>query len=329
MTDWSGHDGTATSARYRIFAEAGLHGVSPSFERLCLGVADDGEVLAVLDTLPTPKRQPNLLLAAVRFLDGPVDAYPPFRAFLLGNWDELRAIMLARRTQTNEPRRCATLLPALAALPQPLALLEVGASAGLCLQPDRYAYRYGDAPVVGASPVAFDCSVAGPVPVPAVLPSVVWRAGLDLNPLDVFDDADVRWLNSLVWPEQADRFTSLRGAVALARSNPARVHAGDLTRDLARLAATAPPQATLVVYHSAVLAYLDDAQRAAFVRQLDVVRARRPVVWLSNEVTGVVVNVPAPPGPLPFVLARDGVPLAEAAAHGEWLRWFGPSSGAQ
>jgi hypothetical protein len=47
----------------------------------------------------------------------------------------------ARATQTNEAGRWAVLLPVLAALPQPLTLLEVGASAGLSLHPDRYAYR--------------------------------------------------------------------------------------------------------------------------------------------------------------------------------------------
>ena len=36
------------------------------------------------------------------------------------------------------------LLPVLAQLPQPLALLEVGASAGLCLMLDSYGYDYGN-----------------------------------------------------------------------------------------------------------------------------------------------------------------------------------------
>ncbi|MFE4537493.1 DUF2332 family protein [Streptomyces scopuliridis] len=66
----------------------------------------------------------------------------------------LRAMMLSRRTQTNEPGRCATLLPALAALDGPLALIEVGASAGLCLHVDRYSYDYGHTHLTGRDPQA-------------------------------------------------------------------------------------------------------------------------------------------------------------------------------
>src|ERR1700730_14052353 len=88
------------------------------------------------------KRQPNRLFAAARSLLGE----PPDLAalhFLLGDReDELAGIILARRTQTNEPARCATLLPALALLPPPLAIVEVGASAGLTLLADKYSYDY-------------------------------------------------------------------------------------------------------------------------------------------------------------------------------------------
>ena len=49
--------------------------------------------------------------------------------------------MKTRRTQTNEVGRCAAILPA---LPRGrLALLEVGASAGLCLLMDEFFYDYG------------------------------------------------------------------------------------------------------------------------------------------------------------------------------------------
>jgi hypothetical protein len=61
----------------------------------------------------------------------------------LANADAVRSVMLARSTQTNEPARCAVLLPVLAQLPQPLALIEIDTSAGLCLLPDLYGYDYG------------------------------------------------------------------------------------------------------------------------------------------------------------------------------------------
>ncbi len=322
MVDWVGNDGMTTARRYRFMGESQLRGVSPTYERLCLGVAGDPEVIDLLDTLPAPKRQPNLLLGAVRFLDGPVSGYDEFRSFVLGRWDELRLTMLARQTQTNEAARCTALLPVLAALPQPLALLEVGASAGLCLRPDRYAYRYDDRPVVGTSSLTLSCRTSGAVPVPTVLPTVVWRRGLDLNPLDVGDAEDARWLSSLVWPEQTARFDTLQRAIEIAQRDPAPIVRGDLTRDLVDLASSAPRAATLVVYHSAVLAYLDGDGRAQFRSQLDHVRERRPTVWLSNEGPGVCVEIERPPGPVPFVLARDGVALAYTAPHGDSIDWL-------
>ena len=95
---------------------------------------------------------------------------------------------LKRSTQTNEPARCATLLPVLARLPQPLALIEVGASAGLCLMADRYGYDYGKGSLVRPSvnqpdPPVFSCVVNATTPVPTAPPRVTWRAGLDSIPL--------------------------------------------------------------------------------------------------------------------------------------------------
>src|SRR4029453_19312337 len=122
-----------TPTRYREMAETELHGVSPTYERLCLAVAEDAEGVALLDTLPRIKRQPNLLLGAARILDAPIDDEAAFRAWVIANWPAVSGEMLARRPQTNEPGRLATLLPAFAQLPEPLALVELGASAGLCL----------------------------------------------------------------------------------------------------------------------------------------------------------------------------------------------------
>ncbi len=314
----------STPQRYRSMAEREFHDYAPSYERLALGVAGDAELIARLDTLPEPKRQPNLLFAAVRFLHGPVDDYPAFRGWLLAHWDEASSTMLARRTQTNEPARCAVLLPLLAALPQPLALLEVGASAGLCLYPDRLRYRYGGH-VVGPAdaPVEIACGVAGPAPLPEALPRVAWRAGLDLEPLDVTDDDHVRWLDALIWPEHPERRERLRAAVEIARADPPRLVRGDLLTDLTPLAAEAPPDATLVVMHSAVLPYVAPDDRAAFVATV----RGLPAHWISNEAPGVLPEVDRRLGVEPAtamrtVLALDGEPVALAGGHGQTLEWL-------
>src|SRR5260370_1070524 len=108
------------------------------------------------------------------------------------------------------------------------------------------------------------CEPQGPVPLPAELPEIIWRAGLDLNPLDVHDADDVRWLSCLVWPGEGDREQRLAAALASARRDPPVVHRGDLLTDLPALAAQAPPDATLVVYHTSVLAYVAPAGREHF-----------------------------------------------------------------
>jgi hypothetical protein len=240
-----------TVHRYREFARDSRD-ESPAYEELAAAVAEDQELLRLLDGLPEPKRQPNLLFAATRYLGGPVMPPAAFRDWAVSHWADLTATMRERSTQTNEPARCATLLPVLAALPQPLALLEVGAAAGLCLYPDEYQYRF-DGLSIGPpeSLVRIDCAVSGDIPVPAEVPKVVWRAGIDLNPLDVADDDDLRWLESLIWFGQPERVARLRAAARIVRASPPMIRRGDLLAELPALAAQAPPSATLVVFHSA------------------------------------------------------------------------------
>ncbi|MFB6393862.1 DUF2332 domain-containing protein [Polymorphospora lycopeni] len=305
---------------YREFAIREAHGESPAYERLAHAVSRDEEILTRLAGLPPGKRQPNLLFAVVRLLGGPVDDPAAFHDFTVAQWPAVVAQIRARATQTNEVGRCAALLPVLATLPGPLALLDVGASAGLCLYPDRYAYRYGDRLVGSGAPV-LDCAATG-VPVPAVPPEVIWRAGMDLNPLDVTDPADVAWLEALIWPEHTHRRARLRAAVAVAQAEPPLLVRGDLVDDLPALAARAPADATLVVFHTSVLYQVPAAGRERFT---ETVRAL-PGHWISVETPDVVGfdSLPAPPdGGLHNVLALDGTPLAWVRGHGQSITWFG------
>jgi len=315
-----GSDTAATTERYLAFA-AEARGRSPQYEELAVAAARDEPVLAFLAALPAAKRQPNLLFAAARYLLGEPADLAALHTLVSERRDELAGVMLTRRTQTNEPARCGTLLPALALLPGPLALIEVGASAGLTLLADRYSYDYGGHRVTGTDPLApvLTCEPRGPVPLPGRVPEVAWRAGLDLNPLDVRSADDVHWLQCLLWPGETGRQERLAAAIDTARRDPPPVYRGDLLTDLPGLASQAPPGATLVVYHSAVLAYVTPPQRAEFA---EVVRALG-AVWLSNEAPEILSGTAADHEEGHFVLAENGTrPIAHTDPHGTWLRWL-------
>lgn len=320
----SGHDlGATTAQNYRDFAVE-ARGRSPQYEELAMAVADTPQVLEFLNALPPAKRQPNLLFAAACYLLGEPADLTALGQLIRDRGDALAVTMRSRRTQTNEPARCATLLPALALLPQPLALIEVGASAGLTLLPDRYSYDYSGHRVTGTDPIApeLPCRPHGPVPLPARVPEIVWRAGLDLNPLDVMADDDVRWLQCLLWPGEHGRRERLDAAIETARRYPPKIHPGDLLTDTATLAGQAPPGATLVIFHSAVLAYVGVPQRIQFARLVRELAA----VWLSNEAPGVVPDVATEYRGGEFVLIRDGTQaIAFTDGHGASVEWLSGS----
>jgi hypothetical protein len=318
----------AIARRYERFALNEARGASPAYERLALAVAGSSKLLTFLRTVPPDRRQPNLFLAAVRHVGGVPRDGREMEEIVCLHGSRIKETMLARTTQTNEPARCAVLLPALAGLGEPLALLEVGASAGLCLLPDRYGYDYGrhriEPPSAGpvAAPI-FECMASAATPLPPALPTVGWRMGLDLNPLDANSQAEMAWLETLVWPGQEHRAQNLRAAIEVARADPPKVRRGDLRVDLPAIAALAPKSLRLVVYHTAVLGYVGPrSDREEFAKAVRETGA----VWISNEVPSVFPELagaaPPPPSPGHFLLAVDGKPLAWTGAHGQSIEWF-------
>lgn len=324
----AGSGSETVAALYLRWAEVEARGSSPVYERLARAVARSADAVGLLSGLPAAKRQPNLLFGALRWSGAPVHDPSEVLRWLVGHWPQVRAVMSTRSTQTNEVARCAVLLPALALLPEPLAVVEVGASAGLCLLYDRWRYHYRGPGVdrrLGAdtSPVTLTCAVSGPVPLPGRVPEIAWRAGLDLNPIDPSDPDARRWLQALVWPEHHDRADHLEKALEVAAAAPPRVDAGDLVAGLGDLVGEAPAGTTVVVTHSATLAYLDRGARADFldlVRQLGVHRlgAEGPAV-----LPGLTDQIPAGTDAAGrFVVSLDDRALGLAQPHGRDLAWL-------
>jgi hypothetical protein len=121
----------------------------------------------------------------------------------------------------------------------------------------------------------------------------VWRTGLDLNPLDVQDPDDAKWLLSLVWPEHEERRERLSAAIKLARACDLELHRGDLASDLPTVLDEAPEDATLVIFHTAVLVYVGQEHVQAFANELARQSQSREIVWISNESAGVVPQITA------------------------------------
>ncbi|WP_432478069.1 DUF2332 domain-containing protein [Nocardioides sp. GXQ0305] len=301
---------------------------SPCFEAWALAVARDEEVLAWIARLPPVKRQPNLVLAAARWHGVPAPGpYEGLRRALLADDGTIRDTILARRTQTNEVGRLATLVPFLGTLADaPVALLEVGASAGLCLYPDRFRYRWDtDAgAVVAGEGHELRCEVEGRLPEVRV-PRVAWRGGIDLHPLRVTDPDAMAWLENLVWPEQEERRERLRAAVRVALEDPPHLVSGDLLDLLPELVGEAASYGPVVVFHSAVIAYLEPIDRARFQELMTGLVGAGRCHWVSNEAPQVLPEVTAtgpevPEGLGTFVLGVDGRAVAWTHGHGASMR---------
>ena len=316
------------------YADFGRYAAADSacFGAWATAVGQDPEVLAWLATLPGEKAQPNLVFASARWHGVPAPGpYDGLRAALLGDDGTIRATILARRTQTNEAGRLATLVPAFATLgiDEPVALLEVGPSAGLVLYPDRWSYRWETAagPVTAGTGRELRCRVRGDAPLPAEPPRVAWRGGVDLFPLDVTDPDAMAWLTTLVWPEQQDRRDQLAHAIEVARADPPDLRAGDLLEELPGLVAEASAYGPVVVFHTAVIAYLTEPDRVRFHELMTGLVADGACRWVSNEGKRVLPRVSATGPPIAeeratFVLGVDGRAVAWTHGHGRSMTWL-------
>ncbi|MGF3053213.1 DUF2332 family protein [Microbacterium sp. YY-03] len=314
--------------RYARFATEEAPGRSTLYEAWAHTAATDNAVAAVIAQFAPQRRQPPLVFAVMRLAGAPQESGTPWRDWVVGHAAEILAAGEGRSVQTNEPLRCAALMPALAAIDGPIALVEVGASAGLCLYPDRYAYSYvaptGEvaawAPDDGSS-VTLQSELRGAVVPPLRAPNIVWRAGVDINPLDARDDADRAWLRALVWPGETGREERIAAALDIAAAEPPLLVAGDGANVLAAVVAEAPAGARIVITTPGVLPHIPWAGRQ---RLIEVVQELADD-WITLDAPGLHSAWTTATDRVPddgFALARNGVVLAAADPLGRWIDWF-------
>lgn len=321
---------------------------SPLYEQLSLAIAEDDALLELAAQTRAGQPPPNMLFGAVHYLllrgtrhplaayyptvgggepPGP-DAFAAFREFCLSRREPIGHLLATRLTQTNETRRCSYLLPAfqtvyMQADHMPLALIEIGPSAGLNMAWDRYAYDYGNGLTVGDPDAGVLISTelrGGRPPIPTRPPAVAWRLGVDLNPVDLENRDEVRWLEGLIWPDQLERMNRLRAAMSLVRAARLRIVAGDALALLPGLLAEAPGEAVLCVYHTHVTYQFSPAMREQLHTILDQAAVQRPIYRLSCEHDGA-----HDPHLLLTIYAggrREERVLALTTGHANWIEWL-------
>jgi hypothetical protein len=336
---------------------------APLYSALSAGIAHDPDIYRLLLHAPPVQRLPVLLFAAVHdlLLEEPTHNlaqwYPnladphrspddialltTFKSFVTGRSAAIAKLLATRSTQTNEVGRCAILLPAFGLLHEEmgqLGHLDVGASGGLNLLLDHYEFHYesGDGhesgQVGGPSPVVLHTQTTGEFPVPATMPTIAARCGVDRNPIDIADDGEARWLEACVWPDQPDRFHRLREAIALAKINPPEVLAGDAVMSLEPAIEQVGRNAHPVVTNSWVLNYLTPQGRVDYLAELDRIGTTRDLSWAYVEAPALIEELPNGPDPkdphrtvLSLARWRNGERSVEHLAtchpHGFWIQW--------
>ena len=330
---------------------------APLNSALSAAIANDRSLHTLLGHAPATQQQPVLLLATIHFLllaepdHALADWYPniavdardpldPALGAILADFVHERSpavleLLETRRVQTNEVGRCALFLPPMTTVASdegPIAHVDVGSSAGLTLLMPHFEYRYDDGPTIGQSQLRLECGTRGSGTVPAAIPPIASAQGVDINPLDITDPTDARWLQACCWPDQTDRFRRLAAAIDVAHQHPPRIRSGDAVELVSELVEHAARAGHPVVTTSWVLNYLDPSHRRRFVERLDELGADTDLSWVIAESPDQTPELPHPADlagehitALTLVTWRAGTkhvrPLATCHPHGYWLHW--------
>ncbi|MGL6043805.1 MAG: DUF2332 domain-containing protein [Sandaracinobacteroides sp.] len=239
---------------------------------------------------------------------------------------------LASAPQTNEVARSGVLMPGFLAIAAatglPLALLELGSSAGLNLIPDRYRYRLGGLEAGDPeSPLLLEPEWVGADP-PAASLQIASRAGVDLSPIDLADPEGRSRLLAYVWPDQTARLERIAGAMALAAGETLDIEQGDAASFVETRAFPRPGVAT-TVYHSISFQYFAEADRQRIRTHLAragaSATAEAPLAWLRFEIedpgASDLPTLRLKLWPESLAGAEDRL-LARAHPHGKAVQWL-------
>ncbi|WP_018352525.1 DUF2332 domain-containing protein [Longispora albida] len=290
--------------------------------------------------------KPNRLFSAVEYLLAKNPGHPlstwdgdvrgNFRDFVARYEKELSLICASRKARANDPLVAAMLRPGIGfaqhwAGDRELALVELGAAAGLTLMLDRFGYRYGEAGLDTGRPLVLDIEVRGESVSYLGEPlRIGQRIGIDLDPIGIADADEIAWLRACSHDLPGQR-TRIDQALAEAEEASPELVAGDFMAELPGVLAGIPDCRVPVVYEANVMCCLE--QRAELPGLL--AAAGRDLVWVSKDMPKYVLGLftgddlgefAEAHGLVTAVTFRAGEleqvqVLAEVDGFGRWMRW--------
>ncbi len=243
--------------------------------------------------------------------------------------DDWICAYLKSAPQTNEIARSAALLPGFLQIARdtmlPLALNEIGSSAGLNLFPDCYRYKYGeqrwgtnDFPTVLA-PV-----IGGKLPDLTGKLTIARRTGADIAPIRLSNPEDLLRLRSYIWPDQPERLARLDAAIAVAQGGACSLVTQDARDFIVERLSARKSGEVFVLFHSVVWQYLHETTKSAITSAMEQAGRQatpdNPLAWLRMEGLGGV----EPDAGLHLTLWPGGETrlLARADFHARWIEWL-------
>ncbi|WP_057775980.1 DUF2332 domain-containing protein [Cytobacillus dafuensis] len=334
------------SKRFYQFALRECHDSSPLYEWLSLKISEDEEMLELSSHSREGQPVPNLFLGAIHYLlikgaDHSLkdfypsivenarfieDTFPHFKDFCQDNREDIIFILKNKLVQTNEVRRCGYLYPTFSYIynntKKPLALIEIGTSAGFQLLWDKYAYSYNGKDFYGNndSNLLIETEIKGDG-IPDFLlksPPVTHRVGLDLHINDVTDNEDALWLNALIWPEHKERRVLFEKATSCIKQYKSEMNLieGDGVELLQQFASKVPPESTLCVFHTHVANQMPNEMKEKLLDQIKEIGGKRDIFHLYNNIWDGKLHLDS------FCDGKEELRvIGETDGHGRWFTW--------
>ncbi len=336
--------------RFLSFAETECKGNSNLYYRLSLQIANDAELLNIASHTRQGQPIPNIFFAAVHYLllSNPnyrlAKYYPSiqkalfteipfdiFRDFCLTNKNEIKEIISTRIVQTNVITRCSYLMPIFSKLikeeSKPTTIIDIGTSAGLTLNFDKYQYWYNDQKSIGKSNVIVKSKIVDSE-IPAIfdISYPIIKIGIDQNLIDPTDKNEIMWLKALVWTDQIERFVAIDEALKLDELKKINFIQADTVSDFEKVILKIDKTQNLIIYATHVLYQFNQNQKDEFYSMLERVGQLKDFYFLSVEsIKPLLIKYHSKETVIEltsYKYKRKTVTfVAETNGHGNWIKW--------